>query len=193
MNRKIIALLALSLAACGPSPKAEPPLAGASIGGPFQLVNQDGRPVRDTDFRGRYRVVYFGYTYCPDVCPVDMANVGAAMRELDKSDPDISAKVVPIFITVDPERDTPPVLKQFVSNFYPRMLGLTGSAQAIAKAAEAYRVYYKKEPPAQPGGGYLVNHLRVAYLMDPEGKPMAILPADQSGAAVAAEIRRWVS
>src|SRR3954462_13493976 len=107
---------ALPLAGCGGA-KEEPPLAGARIGGPFALTDQDGKAVRDTDFAGKYRIVYFGYTYCPDVCPTDMAKIGQAMKILDKQAPGTAAKVVPIFITVDPERDTPAVLKQFVANF----------------------------------------------------------------------------
>ena len=118
--------LALPLGGCGGSAtSSEPPLAGARIGGPFALTDQDGKTVRDTDFAGRYRIVYFGYTYCPDVCPTDMAKIGQAMHQLDKQAPRTAAKVVPIFITVDPERDTPAAIKQFVANFHPRIVGLT--------------------------------------------------------------------
>ena len=193
MNRMFPALALLlsiaTLSACGK--REEPPLAGAKIGGPFALTDQNGKTVRDTDFAGKYRIVYFGYTYCPDVCPTDMQKIGQAMRLLDKSDPKTSDKIVPIFITVDPERDTPPVLKQFVANFYPRVVGLTGSTDAVAKVAKEYAIYFKKQP-VSAGGGYLVDHLAIAFLMDPQGKPMASLPIDKDGEAIAADLRHWV-
>lgn len=186
------ALPLLLLAACAPHAAAppKPPLAGASIGGPFTLTDQNGRTVTDRDFAGKYRIVYFGYTFCPDVCPADMANVGGGLKLLEAEDPKLAAKIVPIFITVDPARDTPAVLKQFTAQFHPRMAGLTGSPQAIAKTAKEFAVYYQKGDPT-PGGGYLVNHSRQTYLMDPNGKPLALLPADASPRAVADEIKRW--
>lgn len=187
-------LAALALAGCGsskPEPPARPPLAGSRIGGPFTLVDQDGRTVSDRQFAGRYRIMYFGYTFCPDVCPNDMQNVGAGLRLLEKSDPALAAKIVPIFVTVDPARDTPAVLKQFVSAFHPRMIGLTGSEAALAPVEKEFAVYHAKGDPA-PGGGYLVNHTRQTYLMDPAGKPLALIPADQNPQAVADELKRWV-
>ncbi|QNA85832.1 SCO family protein [Sphingomonas sp. So64.6b] len=185
-------LIAALLAACsGPSALPRAPLEGAAIGGPFTLTDQDGRQVSDTAYKGKYRIVYFGYTFCPDVCPVDVQNLGAGLRLLEKSDPGLGAKIVPIFISVDPERDTPAALKQFVSAFHPRMVGLTGSPEAIAKVAKAFAIYYKKGDPA-PGGGYLMDHSRVAYLMDPDGKPLALLPQDGKPEAIAIELKRWV-
>lgn len=184
---------ALLLAGCsGPTTAPKPPLEGAKIGGPFALIDQNGHQVTDRDFAGKYRIVYFGYTFCPDVCPVDVQNIGAALRLLEKSDPAIAAKIVPIFISVDPVRDTPTVLKAFVGAFHPRMVGLTGSPAAIDKVAKEFAIYYRKGP-VTPGGGYMVDHSRVAYLMDPQGKPLALLPEDQSGAAIATEVKRWVS
>jgi len=193
IRRALAALLVAALpAACsGPAAPARAPLEGARIGGPFALTDQDGRPARDTDFAGKYRIVYFGYTFCPDVCPVDARNIGAGLAALDRSDPAIAARIVPIFITIDPERDTPAVLKSFVANFHPRMIGLTGSVAAIDAVAKAYAIYHKKGE-VSPGGGYLVDHSRVAYLMDPQGKPLALLPQDKSPEAVATELRRWV-
>lgn len=204
MNEIIRAVPALMVAAlltaCSPggsptnsdSPAAtsKPPLAGARIGGPFTLTDQDGRQVSDSDFAGKYRIVYFGYTFCPDVCPVDMQNLGAAMRMLDDSDPKLSASIVPIFITVDPERDTPAVLKQFVGAFYPRMIGLTGSPAAIAKVAKEYAIFYQKQP-SSTDGGYMVNHSRQAYLFSPAGKPLALLPVEGPAPGIVAEIERW--
>ncbi len=186
-------LMALALAGCGSraaEPPAHAPLAGAAIGGPFALTDQNGRTVTDRDFAGRYRIMYFGYTFCPDVCPVDMQHIGAAMRLLETSDPKLAARIVPVFVSVDPARDTPAVLKAFVGAFSPRIVGLTGSAPAIAKVAKEYGVYYAKGDPA-PGGGYMVNHSRVAFLMDPSGKPLVLLPSEQDPQAIVAEIERW--
>lgn len=181
----------LPTACSGPATPARAPLEGARIGGPFTLTNQDGKQVTDRDFAGKYRIVYFGYTFCPDVCPVDARNIGLGLSAVEKSDPALGAKIVPIFISVDPARDTPAVLKSFVANFHPRMVGLTGSAAAIDAVAKEYAVYYKKGE-LTPGGGYMVDHARATYLMDPEGKPLALLPQEKSPEAIAAEIKRWV-
>lgn len=193
--RAAAALLILSLpAACSspPPPKPTPPLAGARIGGPFTLTDQDGRQVSDRQFAGRYRIVYFGYTFCPDVCPAALQNIGAGLRLLEASDPAVAAKVVPIFITVDPARDTPPVVKAFVRAFHPRMVGLTGSPEAIARTAKEFAIYYAKGEPSADGG-YMVNHSSQAYLMDPAGKPLALLPEEGPPQVIADEIRKWVS
>jgi protein SCO1 len=182
-------MLAAPLSGCG-KPE-EPPLAGARIGGPFALTDQNGKTVRDVDFAGKYRIVYFGYTYCPDVCPTDMAKIGQAMKLLDKQAPRAAARIVPIFITVDPERDTPAVLGQFAANFDPRIVGLTGSAQAIAQVAKNYAVYFQKQPPG-PGGGYMVDHVAIAYLMGPEGNPIASLPLEKGAEAIVEQVKHWV-
>lgn len=184
---------ALALAACSPAPvaPARPPLEGARIGGPFALTDQNGRSVSDRDFAGKYRIMYFGYTFCPDVCPTDVQAIGGALKSLERTDPAVAAKVVPIFVTVDPARDTPAVLKAFVSAFHPRMVGLTGSAQQIDRVKKEFAVFSAKGD-ASPGGGYLVNHSRQAYLMAPDGKPIALLPQEQGPQAVADEIKRWV-
>ncbi|QDZ06258.1 SCO family protein [Sphingomonas panacisoli] len=188
---RFVILLSLSAAACSSTPATPPPLEGARIGGPFSLTDQDGKPVTDRSFAGKYRIMYFGYTFCPDICPTTAQTIGAAMRALDKSDPDVSAKVVPVFVTVDPERDTPKVVGQFVHAFYPRFVGLTGSVAAIDKVRKAYGVSASKEKP-NAEGGYLVGHSNAAYLMDPDNKPIALLPTDQGADATADEIKRWV-
>lgn len=191
MNRilQIVAAGALLvLAACG-APAEEPPLAGARIGGPFTLTDQNGKAVSDTDFAGKWRIVYFGYTYCPDICPTDMLKLGQAMKLLEKSDPADAAKVAPIFISVDPERDTPAAIKQFVGQFHPRFTGLTGSPDAIAKVAKEYAVAFRKEPS---GTSYLIGHTQVAYLMDGEGKPITSLPLEKDAQAIADEVKHWV-
>jgi protein SCO1/2 len=184
--------LALALAACqsGAAPDdARPPLAGAKIGGPFALIDEDGRPVTERSFAGRYRVMYFGYTYCPDVCPVDVQTIAQGLAELEKRDPALAARVVPVFVTVDPARDTPAVLKQFTAAFSPRMVGLTGNPAAVAQAEKAYAVYASKGL-ATPGG-YLVNHSRQTYLMDPDNRPLALVPQDETPQAVADTIEKW--
>ncbi len=128
---------------------AAAPLAGASMGGPYTLTDQNGRRVSDTAFAGKYRLVYFGYTFCPDVCPTDMQMVGAGLRQFERADAVRAARVVPIFITVDPERDTPDVLRHFVAAFHPRMIGLTGSPAEIDRVAHEYRAFYQHQPPGR--------------------------------------------
>ena len=182
--------LLLALAACAPTAAADPPLKGATIGGPFALTDQNGRQVTDRAFAGKYRIMYFGYTFCPDVCPTTAQVIGQAMRLLDKSNPDLSARVVPVFVTVDPQRDTPAVLKQFVGAFYPRFVGLTGSVAAIGKVKKEYGVF-SSNGKVQPNGFYLVEHSNAVYLMDPDNKPLVLLPTDQGAQATADEIRRW--
>lgn len=187
-------LLALLLGACGASGASdEPPLKGATIGGPFALTDQDGRQVTDRDFAGRYRVTYFGFTFCPDVCPADMQVIAQGLRLFEKQDPARAAKVQPIFISVDPGRDRPAELKQFVSAFHPRLIGLTGTPEQVAATAKRHGVYYARQEPAKDSIGYNVDHSRVATLFGPDGKPIAIIPHDQGAEAVAKELERWVA
>ncbi|MCW3846815.1 SCO family protein [Sphingomonas sp. LB-2] len=184
---------ALVLTSCGrAAPRGDPPLAGARIGGPFALTDQNGKTVRDSDFAGKYRLVYFGYTFCPDVCPTDMAKVSAVMRALDKSDPAIAVRLVPIFITVDPARDTPAALKAFAGNFDRRLVALTGSPDAIAATAKAYAVPFQVQKPDNDSGAYLVDHGTVTYLMGPKGEPIAALTHDMKPEEMIAEIKKWV-
>lgn len=184
-------LLALMLAACQAAP-SEPPLAGAKIGGPFALVDQDGRATTERDFAGRYRLMYFGYTYCPDVCPVDLQKLMAGYAKLEKSDPAAAAKLAPVFVSIDPARDKPAVMKQYVAAFHPKLTGLTGTPEQVAAAAKAHAVVYSKEgrPDATD---YLMNHSRIATLFGPDGKPIAIVPHDGAPDAIAAELKRWVT
>lgn len=185
---------ALALAGCQPGPPAaeEPPLAGAAIGGDFALTASDGRTVAWDDFAGKYRVVYFGYAFCPDVCPTDMQRVAQGLKALKASDPDKAAKIQPIFITIDPERDTPAVVGEFAAAFSPDIIGLTGTPDQIAAAAKAFKVFYAKGE-AVKGGGYLVDHSNIVYLFGPAGEPLATLPVDMGADAVAAELDKWVS
>lgn len=192
MNRLVfLAAAALALTACQAQPPTPPPLEGARIGGPFTLTDQAGRPFTEQNLRGRYAIVYFGYTFCPDVCPTGMGAIAAGLKQVEASDPAIGAKVVPVFVTVDPTRDTPAVLKTFVAAFHPRAIGLTGPPAEITRVAQAYAVAHSRGETS-PGGGYLVNHSDAAYLMGPDGKPIATAEQDRGPDAVAAVIRQWV-
>ena len=152
-------------------------LAGARIGAPFTLTNQDGKTVRWDDFKGQYRIVYFGYTYCPDVCPVDLQRIMQAFSKFEKEKPALAAKVQPIFISVDPGRDTLAVLKTYVAAFHPRLIGLTGTSDQIAKVAKDFVVLYNEEK-SKGASDYLVSHSRTPYLFGPNGQPIALIPVD---------------
>jgi protein SCO1 len=138
----------------------------ALVGGPFLLVGADGKPVTDRDFRGRYMLIFFGFTHCPDICPAELQVIAQALEQLG----DKAKNVVPIFITLDPERDTPEAMANFVKSFGPNFVGLTGSPEAIAAAAKAYRVAYSKVENKDSAGDYSVDHSALVYLMDPEGR-----------------------
>ena len=138
----------------------------ALIGGPFSLVGADGKPVTDRDYRGRYMLIFFGFTHCPDICPAELQVIAQALEQLG----DKAKKVVPIFITLDPERDTPEDMANYVKSFGPNFVGLTGSQEAIAAAAKAYRVAYSKVENKDSAGDYSVDHSALVYLMDPEGQ-----------------------
>ena len=138
----------------------------ALIGGPFSLVGADGKPVTDRDFRGRYMLIFFGFTHCPDICPAELQVIAQALEQLG----DKAKTVVPIFITLDPERDTPEAMANYVKSFGPNFVGLTGSSEAIAAAAKAYRVVYAHIENKDSPGDYSVDHSALVYLMDPEGR-----------------------
>lgn len=137
---------------------------GVSVGGPFTLVNTAGETVTEASFRGRWMLVYFGYTFCPDVCPTELQTMSAA---LDRLGP-LGAKVVPVFITVDPERDTPAALAEYTKLFDERLVGLTGSKEQVAGAAKSYRVYYARAK-AKDNSDYLMDHSSFIYLVGPDG------------------------
>ena len=185
----------LALAACSgetapPSAPEEAPLAGATIGGAFTLVNSKGAPVEWSDFDGQFRIVYFGYAYCPDICPLDVQHMMQGYKQFAAQKPELAREMQPIFITIDPERDTPAVVGEFASAFSDKLLGLTGTREQVAEAARAFAVYYAKGETS-PGGGYLMDHSRAAYLMGRKGEPIALLPVDEGAGPVAAELIRW--
>lgn len=190
----VMAALTMSLAGCGSDRGPglqDAPLYGAAIGGPFELTGTDGQTVRWSDFKGQYTIVYFGYTYCPDICPTDVQRMSQGLRQFEQAQPDPGAKIQPIFITIDPERDTPAVVGEFVANFHPRLIGLTGTPEQIKAAADAFRVFYAKgETPES--GNYLMEHSAITYLFGPDGKPIATLPTDLGAEAVSEELAKWV-
>lgn len=135
-----------------------------AVGGPFRLTDQTGKPVSDQDFRGRFMLIYFGYSFCPDVCPTTLQVMSDAIGKLG----DKARRITPVFITIDPERDTPRVLKDYMNAFGPNFVGLTGSAAAIKDVEKKYRVYAEKKP--LKGGSYGMDHSSVLYLMGPDGR-----------------------
>ena len=157
----------------------------ALIGGPFELVDQNGSTVTDQTFKGKLMLIYFGFTFCPDACPTALGVMSAALDKLDVA----ADRVVPIFITVDPDRDTQPVMKDYVSNFHPRMMGLTGTPEQIAKVAKAYRVFYQKASGTAPDD-YVMDHTLLIYLMDGEGKYLTHFGPDATPDQIAGEIRK---
>ncbi|HMO68119.1 MAG TPA: SCO family protein [Novosphingobium sp.] len=184
--------LPLALAACNSAapPVERPPLEGAAIGGPFTLMDKDGKPVSWSDFAGQYRIVYFGYAFCPDVCPLDVQVAMQGLKTFEKAQPELGRKIQPIFITIDPARDTPETVGEFAAAFHPRLIGLTGTPEQIEAAAKAFGAFYARGTDTP--GGYLMDHSRVTYLMGPKGEPISMLPVDKDGAAVSAELAKWV-
>jgi protein SCO1/2 len=144
----------------------------AQIGGPFDLIDQDNRPVSDKTFIGRPALIYFGYTMCPDVCPASLGLMGASFEELRNANPQLADKIQPILITIDPNRDTPHLLKQYVSSggFPPRLMGLTGSEAQISAVAKSYKVGYRKVDAPNSAANYTMDHTSIMYLIDSTGK-----------------------
>ncbi|MBI1207622.1 MAG: redoxin domain-containing protein [Azospirillum sp.] len=155
-----------------------------AIGGPFTLTDHTGRRVTDADFTGRYRLIYFGYTYCPDVCPTELQAMSTALDRLGAD----GERLQPLFITIDPARDTPAHLADYVALFHPRLIGLTGSAAEIAAAARAYRVYYAR-PPGGDDQTYLMDHSSFVYLMGPDGQFLTAFPSGVDPEKMAAGIK----
>ena len=197
----LLACAALLAGCSGPASEqnAKPPLEGARIGGDFTLTNQNGETVNNASFAGKYRLTYFGYSFCPDICPVDVQKLMLGLSAFEKENPALGAKIQPIFITVDPARDTAEALKPFVERYHPRLVGLTGTPQQIADVAKSFAVTYNKVEGSAPDK-YLMAHSQLAFLMDAEGKPLALMPLDDiytdqdegKPEVVAAELKKWV-
>jgi protein SCO1/2 len=158
----------------------------SAIGGPFKLVNQDGRSVTEQEFKGRPYLVFFGFTHCPEICPTTLFEVSEVLRKLG---PD-AVRTAALFITVDPGRDTPAKLKDYLSSFDKHLVGLTGDETAIAKVTKEYRVYYRKVPLKD--GDYTMDHTALVYLMDKQGKFVAPFNLKRKPEAAAAELRKYL-
>jgi protein SCO1 len=156
----------------------------AAIGGPFHLIDQDGRSFSDEDLKGKTFLVFFGFTHCPDVCPTTLFEMSEIMRNLGPE----ADRTAALFISVDPERDTAEAMKDYMSSFDPHVRGLTGNAEALATVAKAYRVYYKKVP--LDGGDYTMDHTAIVYLMDKDGRFVSPFNMKRSAEAAAADLRK---
>jgi protein SCO1/2 len=156
----------------------------STVGGPFSLTDQNAKPVTDQDLKGHPFLVFFGFTHCPDVCPTTLFEVSEILRALGPQAKDVRA----LFVTVDPERDTPAVLKDYLSSFDPRVIGVTGDPDGIAAIEKSYRVYAKKVP--LEGGNYTMDHSAVVYLMDKNGRFVAPFRMKRRPEEAAAEIER---
>lgn len=148
------------------------PSGNPAIGGPFNLTDQNGKRVTNKDYLGRYTLVFFGYTNCPDICPAGLQLISAALTKLGRSADDI----VPIFITLDPERDTEQTMSQYMKSFDPRIVGLTGSPSEIAKVAKSYRVYFQKSVDESDPKKYSLDHSAIFYLMGKDGTLITPIP-----------------
>ena len=158
----------------------------SAIGGPFKLIDQNGKTITDSDLKGRPFLVFFGYTHCPDVCPTTLFDVSEVMQALGKD----ADRTGALFITVDPERDTPAVLKDYLSSFNPHLQGATGDPAAIDAAEKAYRVYAKKVPTGN--GDYSMDHTALVYLMDKQGRFVAPFSLKRRPEEAAADLRRYL-
>ena len=162
----VAAIAIVNLAGCGapPSSSSDPAASAVQIGGPFRLVDEEGQPVTQADLLGKPTVMFFGFTYCPEVCPTTLAELTTALKALGRD----ADRLNVVFVSLDPERDTPAQLKTYLSSFDPRIRGLTGDQTAVDAMAKAYRVYHKRVP--LEGGGYTVDHSSAVYLFDSKGR-----------------------
>ena len=180
----LAALAALSLAAAAPPPPLE-----ALFGGPFALTGHDGRAVTDRTFRGHFALLYFGYTFCPDLCPTNLLTVAAALDELGPE----AERVQPLFVTVDPERDDLPALRDYMAHFGPRFLALRGTPAQTRAVLKAWRIHRRKVPSEAGADDYLVDHATLTFLMGPDGKFRTLFPHDTPAAKMAATLRRYLA
>lgn len=160
---------------------------GIQIGGPYELTAGDGSRVTDKSFQGKFQLVYFGFTFCPDVCPTELTQISAALDRLGPA----AQKIQPLFITVDPERDTPEAMAEYVKNFYPTLIGLTGTQQEIDSVVSAYRVFARKvqEPNSNQ---YVMDHSTFIYLMGPDGNFLTMYRYGTEPDALAQSLKSYV-
>lgn len=183
----LVAALSVATSARSADTLRLPPI---SFGGSFTLVDHNGRTRTDRDFRGNFLLVYFGYTYCPDICPTGLQTISGALDLLSER----SDRVQPVLVTVDPVRDTPAVLKDYVSNFHPSLIGLTGTEAQIRGITRAYKVHRRKVilPETKDDGYYLVDHSSIAYLMGPDGSWRTLFPHGTTAESMAAALERYL-
>ena len=162
------------------------PIAMSTVGGPFKLVDQNAKPITEQDFKGEPFLVFFGFTHCPDVCPTTLFEVSEIFRALGPDAKNLRA----MFVTVDPERDTPAVMKDYLASFDPRIVGATGDVDAITAAEKSFRVYAKKVPT--DGGGYTMDHTAIVYLMNKDGRFVAPFNMKRRPEEAAAELKRYL-
>jgi cytochrome oxidase Cu insertion factor (SCO1/SenC/PrrC family) len=162
----LILALALGIGSLFIGPQRQTGSGTALVGGPFTMVNHLGQTVTEKDFAGKYMLLFFGFTFCPDVCPTELQVIAAALDALGPK----AARITPIFVSIDPERDTPPVLAEYVASFDSRLVGLTGSAAQVAKMAQTFRVFYNKVDNPKRPADYQMDHSSIVYLMGPDGK-----------------------
>jgi protein SCO1/2 len=159
----------------------------SAIGGQFQLIDQNGKPFSDANLKGKWHLIFFGYTHCPDACPTALNEMSLALDRLGMKRDEVGV----VFITVDPERDTPEALKSYVQSFDAPIVALTGSPEAVAQAAKAYRVFYARHPRAD--GDYDMDHSAVIYVMNPEGRFTATFTPDSSADAIVQRLQKLIS
>jgi protein SCO1/2 len=158
-----------------------------AIGGPFRLVDQHGKPFTDADLKGKWQLIYFGYTHCPDACPTALNDMALALDKLGAKRADVGI----VFITVDPARDTPPVMANYVASFNAPIVALSGTETEVAQAAKDYRVYYAKHP--EPDGDYAMDHSSVIYVMDPQGRFTASFTHENTPDEIADRLQKLLS
>ncbi|MBI1260112.1 MAG: redoxin domain-containing protein [Rhizobiales bacterium] len=181
-------LLVAQISASGP--KGEAPVVSTGkpqVGGPFTLTDETGKTVTQDDFKGQFMLIYFGFTFCPDVCPTELQVMAAAINALG----DDADQVTPILITVDPARDTPEVMAKYVPQFSPRLKGLTGTPEQIAQVAKEYRVFYEKVQD-DSSTDYTMDHSSIVYLMGPDGQFLSFFPPATSPDEIAAKIKSFI-
>lgn len=181
----LVLLTAVTFIVTGRSPAPLPPAASA-IGGPFELVSHQGKTITEQDFKGKPFLVFFGFTHCPDICPTTLFEISEILRAMGND----GDRVGVLFVTVDPERDTPDLMRDYLSSFDPRVVGGTGDAEAIRKVEKTYRAYSKQIPLKE--GGYTMDHSTVVYLMDREGRFVAPFNINRPPEQAAKDLRRYL-
>ncbi|MCD8563024.1 MAG: SCO family protein [Alphaproteobacteria bacterium] len=166
-------------------------IAGIKIGGPFTLVDQDGHEVTEAAFKDGYTLLYFGFTYCPAICPTELGKITQALKKVETEKPELAARVTPVFITIDPERDTPAVMKDYISAFHPRMKGFTGTSAQIETMKKLYRIYAAKVQ-TEGMSDYTMDHSSFIYLLSPEGEMLGLYRTEDTANMIAQDIEKFV-